>query len=285
LSQIESTAYRMSSTINTTEKIKIALITGGSSGIGLAMAHELAKLGNNLLLVSNQQKELEQSKSDIEGKYQVKCFTHYCDLAKSGAAYDIFDYCNQNIFEVEILINNAGMLLFSEVVSAPSEKIDIKLNLHMVTPTLLCRLFGEQMKQRRHGYILNVSSISAVMPYPGISLYGPTKTYIRYFTRAFRTEMNVHNVKVTCLLPGATATGLYDPNRVNLNLALRLGVMHQPEFVARKAIQALLENKAESIPGIMNKFVVVLFPYIPNFLISLIYRKTNLVAKGNSALG
>jgi len=86
-------------------------------------------------------------------------------------------------------------------------------------------------------------------------------------------------------LPGATATGLYDPNRVNLKLALRLGVMHQPEFVAQKSVKALFSNKAESIPGVMNKIVVHFFPFIPQWIISLVYRKAGLIGIGKTSLG
>lgn len=266
-------------------KTKIALITGGSSGIGFAIAQQLAKRGNNILLVSNQESELLKCKHEIESQYKVLCHTFATDLAKQNAAAEVFDYCLQRDFEVEVLVNNAGILVFSEVVNTSIERVNTILQLHMVTPTLLCNLFGAKMRGKRYGYILNVSSISAVMPYPGISLYGPSKNYMRYFTRAFRAEMSLYNVKATCLLPGATATALYDPNRVNLKLALRLGVMHQPEFVARKSVKALFSNKAESIPGVMNKFIVLFFPVMPQWVISLIYRKTDLIGKGTESLG
>jgi short-subunit dehydrogenase len=270
---------------NSIPKIKIALITGGSSGIGLAIAYELAEKGYNLLLVSNQGSELEKCKTAIEKAFSVKCYSYEADLANPQSASELYNYCASQNFDVNVLVNNAGMLVFSEVINTSIEKVNTILQLHMVTPTLLCNLFGAKMRESKNGYILNVSSISAVMPYPGISLYGPSKTYMRYFTRAFRAEMSLYNVKATCLLPGATATGLYDPNRVNLKLALRLGVMHQPEFVARKSVKALFSNKAESIPGVMNKIVIHFFPFIPQWIISLVYRKADLIGIGKTSLG
>ena len=147
----------------------------------------------------------------------------------------------------------------------------------MTTPAFLCRLFGVKMMMRKKGYILNVSSISAVMPYPGISLYGPTKAFLRYFTRALRTEMKLYGVKVTCLIPGATATALYDT--INFNVLRKLGVMKNPEWVAKAGIKSLFRNRAECVPGLLNKLIILLLPFIPHFIIGFIHRNTNLVRK------
>ncbi|HPB53557.1 MAG TPA: SDR family NAD(P)-dependent oxidoreductase [Saprospiraceae bacterium] len=261
-----------------------ALITGGSSGIGLAIGKELARRGYDLLLVSNQEARLAEVKLQIENEYGVDCSTIYIDLVDSLSAEKLFEYCASNKLKVDILVNNAGMLIFSEMISVGSERINAILGLHIHTPTMLCRLFGDKMKMRRDGHILNISSISSVMPYPGISLYGPSKTYMRYFSRAFRGEMKLYDVKVTCLLPGATETGLYDPRRVNLKLAKRLGIMQSPEFVARKAVNALFKNKQECIPGLINKLAVFFLPLIPSGIIYWIHRNTDLVKKGNEAL-
>lgn len=262
-----------------------ALVTGGSSGIGFALAKELAQRGFHLLLVSNQEEELGKCKQQIEQQFPIRCYTLYKDLSATNSAQEIFDFCTQNNLDISVLINNAGILLFSEIVATPVKKVNAILQLHMYTPTVLCRLFGEQMKNEGKGFVLNVSSISAVMPYPGISLYGPTKTYMRYFTRAFRNEMKRYNVNVTCLIPGATETALYDPNRINLSLAKNLGIMQTAETVARAGIKALLKNKAECIPGFLNKLTVWVLPLVPSWLIRQIHERTNLVRTGSNALG
>ena len=125
----------------------------------------------------------------------------------------------------------------------------------------------------RTGFILNVSSISAVMPYPGISLYGPTKAYLRCFTRAIGTEMKLYGVRVTCLIPGATATALYDQHNFNAPLLMKLGILKKPETVAKVGIKALFSGRAECIPGLLNKLIVFLFPIIPHFIIGLINKR------------
>lgn len=263
---------------------KVALITGGSSGIGLAIAHELAANGFSLFLVSNQPGLLENCKIEIEAKYAVSCHVLDIDLSKENSAQEIFNFTKQQDLEVEILVNNAGFLVFSEVMETPAKKINAVLQLHVLVPTMLCRLFGSEMKQRNSGHILNVSSISAVMPYPGISIYGPSKTYMRFFTRALRSELKIYGVNATCLIPGATATALYDPNKINLKLARRLGIMQTPEFVAKKAVRSLFRKKAECIPGLLNKLTVYFLPLLSMRLIFLIHKNTNLLQKGNAGL-
>jgi hypothetical protein len=115
------------------------------------------------------------------------------------------------------------------------------------------------------------------MPYPTISVYGPTKAFLRYFTRALRTEVKKYNINVTCLLPGATSTGLYNADKYDTSLNRKLGVMKKPETVAKAGIKALFRNRSECIPGFLNKLVVLLVPVVPHAIIGAIFKRTNLL--------
>jgi short-subunit dehydrogenase len=252
---------------------KYALVTGASSGIGWHISEELAKRDYSVIAVSNQPEKLDDLKIKLENAYNIIIFTVNIDLAQENAAQQIFDYCEKNNFFVEVLVNNAGTLVFREAVKVDYSLTKSIINLHVTTPALLCRLFGEQMIRRKTGFILNVSSISAVMSYPGISFYGPTKAFLRYFTRAIRIEMKRYSVKVTCLIPGATATGLYDHKKFNTPLKRTLGIIKKPETVAKAGVNALFNNRAEYIPGFLNKLIVFLLPLIPSILIGFIYKK------------
>ena len=249
-----------------------AIVTGASSGIGWHISEELAKKGYSLVAVSNQPKLLAQLKFELEQNHPIQVLTIDVDLAKKDAAQHIFDFCQKNKITIEILVNNAGVLVYGEVISIDLKRTEDILHLHMNTPVMLCRLFGEVMANNQKGYILNVSSISAVMPYPLISLYGPTKTFLRHFSRALYIEMKRSNVHVTCLLPGATATALHDKDKVNLPLAMKLGVMKKPTYVARAGVAALFKKKRESIPGLLNKVTVLFLPFLPTFIIGFIYK-------------
>jgi short-subunit dehydrogenase len=251
---------------------KYALITGASSGIGWHISKELAQRGYSIIAVSNQPEPLDNLKKELENTFSISVHTFNIDLSQEGAGKKVFEHCETNHLEVEVLVNNAGMLVIGEAVTVDYSKAAAILQLHVNTPALLSQLFGVKMSARKAGCILNVSSISSVMPYPIISFYGPSKTFIRSFTRALRTEMKHNGIKVTCLLPGATATALYDMHTVNIPLAMKLGVMKKPESVAHAGVKALFNGQAECIPGLLNKLIVFLLPLIPNFMIEWIYR-------------
>jgi len=250
-----------------------ALVTGASSGIGWKISEELVQRGYNLIAVSNQQRELEELKYRLEETYSVQVITLYEDLAKEGSAQKVFTYCTKHVLKVEVLVNSAGMLIYGETIGTEYSRVESIIQLHVATPTLLCRLFGEKMVDRRKGYILNISSISALMPYPTISLYGPTKTYLRYFSRALRTELRPFGINVTCLMPGATVTSFYDAAKLKIGLLKIPGVSHKPEIVARRGVKSLFKNRAVCVPGVINRIVIVIIPLLPNFFISLIYKR------------
>jgi len=253
---------------------KYALVTGASSGIGWHITEELAKKGYNIIAVSNQPDRLEDLKNKLEHDFRINISIFNIDLAQDNSAHRVYDFCEQNNLEVEVLVNNAGTLYFGETLKIDHSGMKSILNLHMTTPAMLCRIFGEKMMERRKGFILNTSSISSVMPYPTISVYGPTKAFLRHFTRSLRTEVNKYNIKVTCLIPGATATGLYDPGKYDTPLKRALGIMKKPEDVAKAGIKTLFNNRAVCIPGILNKLIVFLFPLIPHSVIAAIYERT-----------
>ena len=258
---------------------KYALITGASSGIGWHFTESLAKKGYSIVAVSNQPTQLDDLKKRLEQSYRINVVVINIDLAQEDSAHKVFKYCDEKNLTVEVLINNAGIFVFGEAARADYSSMKSILMLHIITPALLCRLFGGQMINRQKGFILNVSSITAVMPYPGISLYGPTKTFLRNFTRALRTEMKFYGINVTCLIPGAVDTALYDASNFNSPLLMRLGIMRKPDTVANAGVRALFKNRAECTPGLLNKLIIMLLPIVPQFIISIINRRTHIVRK------
>ena len=252
---------------------KFALVTGASSGIGRQISVQLARRGCHIIAVSNQPTRLQDLKRELENSFQVQVFTLNLDLAREDAAESVFSYCEERDLRVDILVNNAGMLVYGEMVEAGTDRARSILQLHVTTPALLCRLFGEKMKRRGSGYIMNTSSISAVMPYPTISLYGPTKAFMRHFTRAMRTELKPYGVRVTCLLPGATDTPLNQEQPFNVSLGKRLGMVKRSGTVARAGVKALFRDRPVCIPGVLNRIIVFTLPLLPHSLIYCIYRR------------
>lgn len=244
-----------------------ALITGASSGIGYAYAEALADRGYNLVIVSNETEALHEKAELLEQHYKVDVLPLYADLATAGAAEALYRACKQKALEIEILINNAGMFYFKPFMEERASLSEKMLYLHVLTPTQLCYYFGKEMKERRHGYMLNMSSLSAWTPYPGIALYASTKRYLRNFSRALRSELHDYGVQVAVVCPGAVATNLYNLDDKLKKLAIRLGIMMRPEQLAEKGIRTLLGGRAISIPGTLNKIVLPLLPLLPDCLI------------------
>ncbi|MCU0461230.1 MAG: SDR family NAD(P)-dependent oxidoreductase [Bacteroidales bacterium] len=260
---------------------KYALVTGASSGIGWHISQELAKRGYSIFAVSNQPARLLDLQVALEKLYPVHVLTLDIDLAQEDSPISVFNFCMENKLIIEVLVNDAGMFFFGEITRVDYDRVKSILALHILTPALLCRLFGEQMAVNGRGYILNISSITAVMPYPGISLYAPTKAFIRHFSRSLRSEMKLDNINVTCLMPGATDTSLYNTGNLNISLLKKLGLMKKPEDVAKAGLKALFSDRAVCIPGFINKLAFLLVPLFPRFIIEAITRRTSVIRKRN----
>jgi uncharacterized protein len=159
------------------------------------------------------------------------------------------------------------------VADADPAKARALLQLHVVTPSLLCTHFGREMRARGRGHILIVSSLSAWRDFPGVAYYGCSKKYLRGFARALRSELGVYGVNVTCLAPGATATGLYNQTSVSVARARQLRVMMDANAVARAGLRALFARRAECMPGLLNRVLALLSMLTPQWIIDLIRRR------------
>jgi short-subunit dehydrogenase len=266
--------------LKTSDKTGTALITGGSSGIGYAIAKELAGKGCNLVLVSNQKEKLYEVCNELSVQHHVNAWPVFTDLAEPGAARKLYDWCLKENIEIDILVNNAGLFFFGEVVENLTEKARIMSMVHMVTPVELCILFGAEMKKRRLGHILNIASLAAFMQYPGISLYSASKGFLRSFSRSLRTEMLAYNVNVTCICPGAVSTNLFEMNDDERKKAMRWGIMMKPEKLAKLTVEAMFKRKAVLVPGFINRIFRAVVWLVPQWVIVLIRQHSKLLPPG-----
>ena len=240
-----------------------ALITGASSGIGRHYTSELAARGYNIIAISNQPEQLKTLREEITAKYGVNVLTLDCDLATESAAQTIYDRCKGEGIDVEVLICNAGMLLFSTLVATGVERLCAIINLHCTTVTLLCRLFGEDMKRRRKGRILIMSSATAWLPYPTIAHYGATKAYLKNFASSLWYELRPYGVSVTAIYPGAVDTPFYTLSDKRRKLFRHMGIMISPEKLAHRAIGTMFRGRRRYTPGLFTKIVVAACSLIP----------------------
>ena len=243
--------------------MKMAVITGGSSGVGLEFSREFASRGYALALVSNRDADLADAKQSLEREFRVPVHTLCADLSDVGIAEKILAWCDSIGLQVEVLVNNAGMFFMEYLSPENLGKAETMMGLHVFTPTRLCILFGARMKDRGKGYILNMSSMTARIPAPGIAVYSASKAYLKSFGRSFSYEMRPYGVRVTTVCPAAIDTGLY-PLGTRLRKTLRrLGIIRSPHWLARRAVKALFRGRRTISPGLTNALVPALVAIIP----------------------
>ena len=249
-----------------------ALITGGSSGMGLEYARQLAEIGCNLLLVSNQEEELEKTARDL-GRDEIQVVPHFQNLATETAAEELLAFCQAENLQIDILINNAGMFFFEELTRQNEAKALTMMRLHTFTPTKLCIQFGEEMKKRGYGYIINMSSMAAKLPCPGITVYSATKAYLKSFGKSLYFEMHPYGVGVTTVCPAAIATPLYRLKPNLLKLGVKVGLIGTPQWLVRKAIKGMMWKKRVVKPGFMNLYLPPLIAILPHGLVNKLWQK------------
>lgn len=243
-----------------------ALVTGGSSGIGLYFCRHLAAMGCGLVLVSNQEKELSSAALELSNKYNVPVATFFCDLSDADAAQRVVRFLDEQNIEIDYLINNAGIFSFLPIIDTQPDRLSTFIELHMRTTTMLCRLIGERMKARRRGRILNMSSMSCWMPMPGIAMYSATKAYIRVFSRALNYELHDYSVSVTVACPGGIATGLFGLPENLLQFAVKIGVLDTPQNFTKKALNRMFKAKKQYINGFLNRLSIFFVGIAPTCL-------------------
>jgi hypothetical protein len=257
-----------------------AVVTGGSSGIGLAFANELAQRGANLLLISIQSKELLLESQRIAAEYGVKVLTLELNLADRDVAKTVENFLAVHEIVPFIFINNAGIFSFAPVTDTSEAKIQLFIDLHVRAVTELSRamaiLMAKQPLQngsKRRGYILNMSSMSCWTPMPGLAMYAATKAYIRVFTRALAYELRDSEVRVLTCCPGGIATNLFGLPSNLMRLALRLGFVTKPETFTRRAINRLLKGRMQYVNGWLNHVSIVFVGVMPTSVRMLIKHK------------
>ena len=268
----------------------LSLVTGASSGIGLQYATQLARdYHSDLLLVSNQEKELEQVAKDLAAQYGVKTIARYADLSLPDAAETLHDWCVANKYVVDVLVNNAGVFFFNKYCETSMKRIELMLQLHIMTVAKLTRLFAADMCQRElteeeakqricghkrmRGYILNMSSMSAWMAMPGIQTYNASKSFIYNFSKSIWYELKPQNVGITVMAPGAVDTGLFGlaPNLRKLAVALTVSI--PPEKLVKRALRKMFRNKKADTPGVINWLCTPLLKHTPDWMLFLAQKK------------
>lgn len=230
-----------------------ALITGASSGIGKCFAETLSQINFNLFLVARDENKLNQVSKELSEKYQIKCEIIVADLTNERS----IDYIIQKTKdrEVNLLINNAGYSLTGDFLADTVKSQTDLMKINSLIPMQLCQRFGQKMLVKGKGGIINVSSVSGVMPLPKWTIYSASKAFMKSFSESLWYELKPKGIDVLALCPGATKTNFYKTAKINSS-----------GLSAKKVVNVALKNigkRPSIIIGTGNKFLMAFISIFP----------------------
>lgn len=228
-----------------------ALVTGASSGIGAAIARELAALGVDLVLTGRRRDALDAVAAACTAR-GVRAEVIVADLGVPGAATTLWNAARGAA--IDILINNAGFGYFRPFRAAdwPRDAELVQLNITSLVE-LSRRFIDDRSAAAGRAYLVNIASIGAYQSVPNMALYASSKAFVRNFTEALHDELRGSPISATCLCPGGTETGFHAAAGAgNYGWLANISMM-SADAVARNAVRAMRKRKRNVVPGVHNK--------------------------------
>ncbi len=242
------------------------LVTGASKGIGKAFAHECAERGMNLILVARSQHLLEELAKELSNK-NVQVHIHSADLLDHSVHKKIFNWIKENGWNVNMLINNAGIGFHGNFNEKPLEKHLEVMHLNMDSVVRMAHEFLNHSDKNQRRYLLNTASTGAFQPVPTMAVYCASKSFVLSFSKAIRFELKKQNVYVTALCPGGTDTEFFAPAGMEKVVKKNAAFMMKAEIVAKAGLDGLLKNRNTVTPGLINKLGKLSATFSPDSLV------------------
>ena len=244
-----------------------ALVTGASSGLGECMAEDLAGRGYNLILVARRAEKLMDLAARLKRDHRVDTHVLPADLSEPSSAYELADALAREKLNVDLLVNNAGVMEYAPFHELDPDKLDTLINLNARGCAAMCRAFLPEMLKRGQGRVLNMGSISAFLPMPKIATYAATKSFVLQLTEALSVEYKGTGVSFTAICPSMTETPLVAELRKTQPSATPNFLIGDASKVAREAIDACLAGKVVLVPGVPNRLAIMLTRAQPRWLL------------------
>src|SRR5580692_1325655 len=228
----------------------VTLITGASSGIGAELARAFAAHGHELVLVARRADRLNALADDIAKAGHPRPQVLASDLEQRDAVAKIAAQLQLLELEPNFVVNNAGFGLMGDAATLDRDEQLGMIDLNVRALTELSLTFVDSLSRHRGG-LLNVASIAAFLPGPGMAVYYATKAYVLSFTEALHQELRRQGVSVSVLCPGPTATGFVDRAGMDPELFKRFKAMASMP-VAEAGVDGMMAGKRVILPGLMN---------------------------------
>lgn len=235
-----------------------ALITGGSSGIGLEFAQQLASTGMNLILVARSGDILSRRADELSQEFNIDVLPLARDLTEEGAVEALHSEISDK--DIGLVVMSAGAETTGHFTKVPLAHHTHMQVLNVDVPMRMSRLFGADMVRKKRGGLIFLSSLFGYQGVPMVANYAASKAYILTLGEALNVEMKPFNVDVLVLSPGLTNTEM--PAQMPINFSKIPMLISSPKQVVRVGLRAL-GKKATVVPGITNKFYAWENRFIP----------------------
>ena len=246
-----------------------ALVTGASSGIGEALARCFAEGGHRLVLVARSADKLAALASRLQGEQGVVVTVLPADLAAPGAAGRLAATLRRRRLAIDVLVNNAGVLEHGAFAGMSTRRAQELVALNVAGLTDMLAHFVPPMVARGRGRVLNVASIAAFQPVPGLATYAATKAYVLSLTESLAEELRGSGVTATALCPGITATHMLTRAvQANAQLArLPQALIGDVGEVAAEGYRACMAGEVVCVPGVVNRAATLAARAAPKWLL------------------
>lgn len=243
-------------------QLERALVTGASAGIGRAIATELASRGIDLVVVARDEGRLKELADELSGAHDIQAEVLPADLTLPDDRARV-EQRVADLPTVDCVVNNAGWGPYGPLAASDAATEASCVELNVTALVRLTQVAAQTFDARRHGAILNVSSLSSFQPNPGHATYGASKAFVTSLTEALHEEQLGSGVHVTALCPGYTRTEFHDRAGWHID-GLPDDAWGRAEDVAREGVEALLANRPRAIPGGRNRVVGNLAQLLPS---------------------
>jgi uncharacterized protein len=243
----------------------VVLITGASSGIGAALAKVFAAHGHELALVARRGDRLDALADEIAATGRPRPTVFTADLERRDGASAIAAELSSRGLEPAIVVNNAGFGLRGEAATLSRDEQLAMIDLNVRALTELSLMFVDSVAQHRGG-ILNIASLAAFLPGPGMAVYYASKAYVLSFSEALHRELSGRGVRVTALCPGPVPTEFQTRAGLSLPAAARMLEL-SAERVAQIGYDAFMAGQRVVVAGIGNRLAVSFMRLVPHALL------------------
>jgi short-subunit dehydrogenase len=274
---------------------KIALVTGGSRGLGLSLAWNLLAQGSSVALVARDKEELERAKNILLQSFpDAEIVVYTADITKPTQLKNCIDDCKKHFGRIDILVNNAGSIVVAPFAAMELEDFEAQMKLHLYAAINAIKFVVPYFQQRGTGRILNICSLGGKFAVPHMSSYDASKFALAGFAQGIQPELAAENIFMTTAYPTVMRTGspIQAVFKGNFKKEFKIfealdnapGLSMSADKAAKQILKAVEDGKAEVVLSAPAKLRVVLGALFPNLMNAVSGLMLKLLPKDDSHL-